>query len=70
MSEAFSDLISERENFMRLRHIAMESLLAKKRMICGFLAMFPIIAFAVGEFLVPLGYLGIMEFQGALKMIG
>jgi hypothetical protein len=69
MSEAFSDLISERENFMRLRHIAMESLLAKKRMICGFLAMFPIIAFAVGQFLIPLGYLGIMEFQSALRMI-
>ena len=70
MEEAFSDLISERENFMRLRHIAMESNLAKKRSVCGFLAMAPIIAFAVGEFLIPLGYLGIMEFQSALRMIG
>ena len=69
MNEAFSDLISERENFIRLRRIAMESTMAKKKMICGFLAMFPVIAFAVGEFLVPLGYLGIMEFQSALSMI-
>ena len=69
MSEAFSDLISERENFMRLRRIAMESTLAKKKTLCSFLAMFPVIAFAVGEFLVPLGYLGIMEFQNALTMI-
>ena len=69
MNEAFADLITERENFVRLRRIAMESLLAKKRVICGFLAMFPIIAFSVGQFLVPLGYLGIMEFQSALKML-
>lgn len=69
MNEAFSDLITERENFMRLRHISMESTLAKKQFLCRIFAMAPVILFAVAEFMLPIGILGISEFQNALKML-
>ncbi len=70
MTEAFSDLIAERENFMRLRHITMQATLAKKQVIGKILSMLPLILFAVSEFAFPIAYLGFTQFSGAMSMLG
>lgn len=69
LAEAFSDLLTERETFMRLRRIATESTIEKKKMICNYLSYAPMILFTLSEFLYPIGYLGISEFANALGML-
>jgi hypothetical protein len=69
LTEAFSDLLTERETFMRLRRISTEATIEKKKMLCNYLSYAPMILFMVSEFLYPIGYLGISEFANALGML-
>lgn len=69
MNEAFSDLVSERENLMRLRHISMEASVSSKAVLGRILMILPMILLAVSEFIIPIGVLGVMEFTNALGML-
>lgn len=70
MKEAFSDLIIEREQIMRIREITINATIDKKRGLCGPLSLTPLGCMVVGELLIPLGYLGIKEFMNAMTMMG
>lgn len=70
MQEAFSDLIIEREQIMRIREITINATIDKKRGLCGPLSLTPLGCMVVGELLIPLGYLGYREFMNALSMMG
>lgn len=70
MKEAFSDLIIEREQIMRIREITIQATIDKKRGLCGPLSLTPLGCMVVGELLIPLGYLGIKEFMNAMTMMG
>lgn len=70
MQEAFSDLIIEREQIMRIREITINATIDKKRGLCGPLSLTPLGFMVVGELLIPLGYLGYREFMNALSMMG
>lgn len=70
MQEAFSDLIIEREQIMRIREITINATIDKKRGLCGPLSLTPMGFMVVGELLIPLGYLGYKEFLNALTMMG
>lgn len=67
MREAFSDLLIEREHILRMRDMAITASINAKRSMCGPLAMVPLAAMIIGEFLIPIGILGYNEFMGALK---
>ncbi len=69
LSEAFSDLLIEREQIMRIREITIQSTIDRKRGLCGPLSLFPLGLMIVGELLIPLGYLGYREFMNALTMM-
>lgn len=69
MQEAFSDLIIEREQIMRIREITINATIDKKRGLCGPLSLTPLGFMVVGELLIPLGYLGYREFMNALTMM-
>ncbi len=69
MKEAFSDLIIEREQIMRIREITVQATIDKKRGLCGPLSLTPLGFMVVGELLIPLGYLGYREFMNALTMM-
>lgn len=69
LREAFSDLIIEREHMLRMREMSIEATINKKRGLCGPLSLVPMGAMVVSELLIPLGYLGIMEFMNALSMM-
>ena len=69
MSEAFADLIIEREQIMRIREITIQATIDKKRGLCGPLSLTPLGCMVVGELLIPLGYLGYREFMNALTMM-
>jgi hypothetical protein len=69
LTEAFSDLLTERETFMRLRRIATEATIEKKKMLCNYLSYAPMLLFTLSEFLYPIGYLGVSEFANALGML-
>lgn len=69
MQEAFSDLIIEREQIMRIREITINATIDKKRGLCGPLSLMPLGFMVVGELLIPLGYLGYREFMNALTMM-
>lgn len=70
MKEAFSDLIIEREQIMRIREITINATIDRKRGLCGPLSLTPLGFMVVGELLIPLGYLGYREFLNALTMMG
>lgn len=70
MKEAFSDLIIEREQIMRIREITIQATIDKKRGLCGPLSLVPLGVMVVGELLIPLGYLGYREFMSALSTMG
>ena len=70
MQEAFSDLIIEREQIMRIREITINATIDRKRGLCGPLSLTPLGFMVVGELLIPLGYLGYREFLNALTMMG
>ena len=69
LREAFSDLLIEREHILRLREMSLEATINKKRGLCGPLSLTPMGAMVIGELLIPLGYLGILEFMNALSMM-
>lgn len=66
MQEAFSDLIIEREQILRIREITIQATIDKKRGLCGPISMVPLGAMVIGELLIPLGYLGVKEFMSAM----
>ena len=70
LQEAFSDLIIEREQIMRIREITIQATIDKKRGLCGPLSLTPLGCMVVGELLIPLGYLGYREFMNALSSMG
>ena len=67
LREAFSDLGIERDYIMGIRDMTMRATIDKKRSLCGILSLLPIGALVVGEFMVPIGYLGFLEFSKALS---
>ena len=69
MQEAFSDLVIEREQIMRIREITIQATIDKKRGLCGPLSLTPLGCMVVGELLIPLGYLGVREFMSAMTMM-
>ena len=66
MQEAFSDLIIEREQILRITEITIQATIDKKRGLCGPISMVPLGAMIIGELLIPLGYLGVKEFMSAM----
>ena len=67
MQEAFSDLIIEREQIMRIREITIQATIGRKRGLCGPVSLVPLGCMVIGELLIPLGYLGYREFTSALS---
>lgn len=70
LAEAYSDLKIEREHMLKMREQTMYSTIDKKRKMCGPISMTPFIALVIGEFLIPIGYLGVTEFTKALGSMG
>ena len=70
LAEAYSDLKIERDHMLRIREMSMIATINKKRKICGPISMAPFIMLVIGEFLIPIGYLGIKEFTKALSSMG
>lgn len=70
LAEAYSDLKIERDHMLRVREISMKATIERKRKLCGPVAMFPFICLVIGEFLIPIGYLGYKEFSSALGSMG
>lgn len=69
LRDAFSDLIIEREHMLRMREMSIQATINRKRGLCGPLSLVPMGAMVIGELLLPLGYLGVMEFTNALSMM-
>lgn len=69
MREAFSDLVTERENLTRLRRISMEASVSGKAGFARILMILPMILLAAAEFIVPIGYLGVMQFMEAIAQL-
>lgn len=69
MAEAFSDLLIEREHIIKLRTATMYDSINKKRTLCGLVSLAPLGLFVIGELLIPIGYLGGMEFMKALSSL-
>ena len=70
LAEAYSDLKIERDHMLRIREMAMIATINKKRKICSPIAMAPFILLVIGEFLIPIGILGVTEFTKALGSMG
>lgn len=70
LAEAYSDLKIERDHMLRIREMTTIETIKKKRTLCGPIAMAPFILLVIGEFLIPIGYLGINEFSKALGSMG
>jgi hypothetical protein len=70
LAEAFSDLLLERDHMVRMREMAMMAALDKRRHLAGMLAQLPLGAMVLLEMLVPIAYLGVKEFSGALGNLG
>lgn len=66
LREAYSDLLLERENILRIREMTIRSSINTKRMYCGPLSLVPLGAVIILMFLVPVGILGYNEFMNAL----
>lgn len=70
LKEAFSDLALERDHIVKMREQAMRSAIDKKRNLCGLLCKIPIALFVIGEVLIPIGYLGYLEYiNGMASMV-
>ncbi len=70
LKEAFSDLKIEREHMTRVREISMYATIDKRRSLCGPISVAPLGFLVVFDLLIPLGYLGFMEFMNALGSMG
>jgi len=66
LKEAFSDLGIERSYLMNIRDMTMRTTIDKKRQLCGILSLTPLIVLVIGIFVLPIGYLGYLEFTKAL----
>jgi hypothetical protein len=69
LSEAFSDLVTEREHVLRIREISQTATLNKKRSMVSPLSMAPLVLTAALYIMLPLGILGFKEFVNALGHI-
>lgn len=67
LREVFADLNLEREYIQEQRDIKMRKSIDKKRNLCGMLSKLPMGLMVVGEFLFPIGYLGITELGSAMN---
>lgn len=67
LKEAFEDLISERDNTMKIREVVQNEALKSKRNIAGPIATMPMMVWMVAVFLVPIG---IVAIRSALNMLG
>ena len=70
LAEAYSDLKIERDHMLRIREMTTQATINKKRKLCGPISMAPFILLVIGEFAVPIGYLGVTEFTKALGSMG
>ena len=66
LKEAFSDLGIERSYLMNIRDMTMRTTIDRKRQLCGILSLTPLIVLVIGIFVLPIGYLGYLEFTKAL----
>lgn len=66
LAEAFSDLLLEREHMVRMREMAMMAAIEKRRNLAGMMAQVPLGTMVALQMLLPIAYLGIKEFTGAL----
>ena len=70
MGEAFESLLLEREHIMKMREMSTKVSIDKKRSTAGKLALAPLVVVVLGEFLFPIGYLGVVELMNAFKNMG
>ena len=70
LAEAYGDLKIERDHMLRIREVTTLATINRKRAICSPIAMAPFVLLVIGEFLIPIGYLGITEFTKALGSMG
>ena len=73
LGEAFEDLISERENTMKIREVVQLEQLKSKRNIAGPVAMAPMAVWMVAAFILPIGIVAVRSFiamLGNLNMTG
>lgn len=67
LAEAFEDLVSERENTMKVREVVQLDQLKSKRNIAGPIATAPMMVWMVMVFIVPIGVVAI---RSAISMLG
>ena len=70
LDEAYGDLKIERDHMIRVREIATMEAINKRRALAGPVSLAPLGFLVLFELLIPLGYLGIQEFMGALGGMG
>lgn len=67
LGEAFEDLISERENTMKIREVVQLEQLKSKRNIAGPVAMAPMAVWMVAAFILPIGIVAVRSFIAMLE---
>lgn len=66
LKEVFCDLELERDFIQEQRNLKMRQAIDKKRTLCGKLSQVPMWLLVFGEFLYPVGYLGVTELMSAI----
>lgn len=66
LREVFADLNLERDYIQEQRDIKMRRSIDRKRTLCGMLSKLPMGVMVIGEFLFPIGYLGVTELSSAI----
>lgn len=66
LREVFCDLELERDFIQEQRNLKMRQAIDKKRTLCGSLSKIPMWLMVFGEFLYPVGYLGVTELMSAI----
>jgi len=69
LREAFSDLKLEREYIQKERDRKTRISIHKKANICGIIFKIPLAVMIFGELLIPLGYIGVTEFQTTMASV-
>jgi len=67
LAEAFEDLITERENTMKIREVVQLDALKSKRNIAGPIATMPMVVWMIAVFILPIG---IVAVRSAISMLG
>lgn len=62
LTDAFSDLITERQHLLRLQELTFKATLSKKKFLCKILSFLPLVMYVLAEFLIPMLTLGMNEF--------